>query len=85
MVIGVVVALPDVVFCVYVVLVDVLAQIDMSVDVAELGVVVERYRCKGVKEVRVNRASFCHSYHLLLLCSLLLGQLVWFIYSNIKP
>ena len=85
MVVGVVVALPDVVFCVYVVLVDVLAQIDMGVDVAELGVVVERYRCKGVKEVRVNRASFCQSFHLLLLCSLLLGQLVWFIYSNIKP
>ena len=85
MVVGVVVALPDVVFCVNVVLVDVLAQIDMSVDVAEFGVVMERYRCEGVKEVRINWASFCHTFHLLLFCSLLLGQLVWFIDSNVKP
>ena len=83
MVVRVVVALPDVVFCVYVVLVHVLPQIDMGIDVAELGVVVEGDRCEGVEQVRVNRASFCHIFYLLLLRSLVLSLLVRLIHSCI--
>ena len=75
-VVGVEVALPDVVLGVHVISIDIVAQIDIGEDILELGVVVEGHGSEWVEVVRVNRASLGHVFHLLSLGSGLLILLV---------
>ena len=75
-VVGVEVALPDVVLGVHVVCIDIVAQIDIGEDILELGVVVEGHGSEWVEVVRVNWASLGHIFHLLSLGSSFLFLLV---------
>ena len=75
-VVGVVVALPDVVLDVDLVAVEIITHVNISEDVLELGVVVEGHWCEWIEVVGVNGLRFGHFIPLFLFASLFLALCV---------
>ena len=84
MIVGVMVALPDVVLHIDVMLIEVVAHVDVSVRILELWVVVEGHRGERIENVGVDRSSLRHVVPLLLFGSLFFGLGIRLVDSDIE-